>query len=533
MALALAALLTAASPGAHAVTGDDTISTVAGTGALGSGGDGGPAVAATLDNPTSVAVDGQGNLYIADAAGNRVRKVSGGTITTIAGTGTNGFSGDGGPATSAQLSAPFAVAVDGQGNVYIADNGNRRVRRVSAGGTITTIAGTGVAGSSGDGGPAAAAQLASPVGIAVDRGGNVYVADEGGHRIRRIGTGGVTTPRFISTVAGAVGPGFSGDGGAATSAHLNAPVGVAVDALGSVYIADYGNHRLRRVSPSGVISTVAGTGTPGFSGDGGPATEARLSGLWGVAVDARGDVYVADSDNRRVRRLSGGRITTVAGTGTPGSTGDDGPAADAQLALPRGVAADARGNLYVADSVAHKVRLVANALPVAAFTARPDRGRAPLQVTFDASDSSDRGGTVTSYRWDFGDGGSGSGRVVTHTFERPGSFRVRLTVTDAEGAAGATDRTLVVAAALRATCAGRPATIVGTPGRDRLRGTARRDVIAGLGGADVVHALGGNDLVCAGPGNDVVHGGPGRDVLHGGPGRDRLLGGPGRDVTRQ
>jgi sugar lactone lactonase YvrE len=342
--------------GAFAVSGGGTITTFAGTGEGGFSGDGGPATSAHLNYPKGMAVDGQGNVYIADTRNLRVRKVSlDGRITTIAGNGRYGSSGDGGPATSAQLYYPVWLAVDGQGNVYIADARDEdlitHVRKVSPGGTITTFAGTGARGFSGDGGPATSAQLESPGGLAVDRKGNVYIAD--GSRVRKVDPGGT-----ITTFAGTGRWGFSGDGGPATSAQLKSPKGVAVDGKGNVYIADSNNLRVRKVDPGGTITTFAGTGSRGFSGDGGPATSAQLNYPWGLAVDGKGNVYIADGSSR-VRKVSvGGTITTFAGTGIRGSSGDGGLATSAQLNYPSGLAVDRQGNVYIADAYNHRVRKV-------------------------------------------------------------------------------------------------------------------------------------------------------------------------------
>jgi sugar lactone lactonase YvrE len=210
----------------------------------------------------------------------------GGIITTVAGNGIAGYSGDGGAATSAQLYHPYGVAVDAAGNLYIADTSNHRIRRVTPGGIITTVAGNGIAGYSGDGGAATSAQLSYPDGMAVDAAGNLYIADNGNRRIRRVTPGGI-----ISTVAGNGTRGYSGDGGAAASAQLYAPSGVAVDAVGNLYIADAGNNRIRRVTPGGIITTVAGNGIAGYSGDGGAATSAQVNYPWGVAVAAQGRIF--------------------------------------------------------------------------------------------------------------------------------------------------------------------------------------------------------------------------------------------------
>ena len=261
-----------------------TITTIAGTPPRAPDGDGGPAIEANLNWPGGVAVDGAGNVYIADRGNDRIRRVDGaGIITTIAGTGESGSSADGGPAIEANLNWPAGVAVDGAGNVYIADRGNDRIRRVDGAGVITTIAGTGVRGFSGDGGPAVEAKLDGPSGIAVDGAGNVYIADRGNDRIRRVDGAGV-----ITTIAGTGVRGFSGDGGPAVEAKLDGPSGIAVDGAGNVYIADYNNHRVRRVDGAGIITTIAGTGVRGFSGDGGPAVEAELGQLQGGGGGRRG-----------------------------------------------------------------------------------------------------------------------------------------------------------------------------------------------------------------------------------------------------
>jgi sugar lactone lactonase YvrE len=331
-----------------------TITTVAGTGRAGFSGDNGPATSAQLTNPNGIAVDSADNLYIADTFNSRIRKVANGVITTVAGNGTQGFSGDNGPATHAELYAPWAVAVDSAGNIYIADTSNQRIRKVS-GGVITTVAGGGA--QVDDNGPATGAQLLSPYGVGVDSTGNLFIADTSNNRIRKV-DGGV-----ITTVAGngAVGfGGFSGDNGAATSAQLYYPGGVAVDSAGSLYIADGANNRIRKVA-NGVITTLAGTGTPGYSGDGGPATSAQLNAPSGVAVDSVGDVYIADTTNSRIRKVSGGSITTVAGHGGNVYGGDyNGPATSAQLYLPTGVAVDSVGNFYIVDTDNARIRKVSD-----------------------------------------------------------------------------------------------------------------------------------------------------------------------------
>jgi sugar lactone lactonase YvrE len=317
------------------------ITTVAGAGTMGFTGDGGSAVAAQLGDAAGVAVDAAGTIFIADQSNQRIRRVAGGVMTTLAGNGTPAFGGDGGPASGAALYQPLGVCAGLSGSVYVADTSNFRVRMISSGGVITTVAGNGTAGFSGDGGAAVGAQLSGPAAVALDGAGNLYIADAENHRVRR-----VTPAGTVTTVAGSGGILFSGDGGAATAATLYRPSGVAVDGAGNLYIADTFNDRIRRVTPGGVISTVAGGGAS--PADGVAATAARLVLPSAVVVDGSGDLFVADYSNR-VRRVSGGVITTVAGSGVYGTGGDEGSALTAQLAGPNGLAVDSAGNFYVAD----------------------------------------------------------------------------------------------------------------------------------------------------------------------------------------
>ena len=343
------------------------ITTFAGTGYMEwrTGGDGGPAVQAQLGYPRSVATDGAGNVYIADQGNHLIRKVDAtGTITTIAGTKRRGFGGDGGPAVQARLDCPLGMAADGAGNVYIADVNNHRIRKVDATGTITTLAGTKRRGFGGDGGPAVQAQLYHPSGVAADGAGNVYIADTHNSRIRKVDATGTITTFAGSGATGFVGGGFSGDGGPAVQAQLYHPSGVAADGTGNVYIADAGNRLIRKVDATGTITTVAGRGEIRFSGDGGPAVQAQLDSPSGVAADGAGNVYIADSDNHRIRKVDAtGTITTFAGSGATGFvgggfSGDGGPAVQAQLDSPSGVAADGAGNVYIADVSNSRIRKV-------------------------------------------------------------------------------------------------------------------------------------------------------------------------------
>lgn len=274
------------------------------------------AITAPLAAPAQVAYDAAGNLYIADLNNNVIRKVNvAGVITTVAGTGEQGFSGDGGAAISASLDSPAGIAIDPSGNIYIADTHNQRVRKVS-GGTITTIAGTGIAGFSGDGGSGTSATLSNPTALALDASGNLYIADTDNHRIRRIS--GTT----ITTVAGNGEQFFSGDNAAATAAGLDSPNGVAIDAAGNLYIGDTHNQRVRVVNTSGTITTLAGNSSKAYAGDGGAAIASSLARPRGLSVDAQGNIYVADSDNNRIRFITNtGTISTVAGNGSQGYAG--------------------------------------------------------------------------------------------------------------------------------------------------------------------------------------------------------------------
>jgi sugar lactone lactonase YvrE len=325
------------------------------------------ATAAPLVLPSALVFDAQGNLYFAETGNHVIRKFSvGGGLTTAAGNGVQGFAGDNGPAAAAELDSPSGLAMDAAGNLYIGDTHNHRVREVAAAtGTITTIAGTGAAGFGGDGGAASAARLDLPTALAMDAAGNLYVADTDNHRVRRIAAG----TAVITTVAGSGVEGFAGDNGLATAASIDSPNGLAVDGAGDLYIADTHNGRVREVSAAtGIITTVAGAGFAGgsvesFGGDGGAATAAGLALPRGLTLDSAGNLYVADSENHRVRRISSaGVITTVAGQGTQTFAGDGGPAVAASLDTPRSVAVSPAGLLTLSDSDNQRVRQL-DALP--------------------------------------------------------------------------------------------------------------------------------------------------------------------------
>ncbi len=391
---------------------DGVISAVGGRGFRGGRGDGGLAVDADLNSPFDVAVGGAGNIYVADNGNHRIRKVTpGGTISTVVGTGTQGFGGDGGRASSAAPNFPRHLGLNGDGNLYIADGANHRIRKVAVDGTISTVAGTGVPGFSGDGGRATEAQLAFAQDVAVDSNGTIYVADTTNSRIRTVTSEGVistavgmshlsgdgalatdavlffpwdvatdnagnlyvadtnnhavrciTPDGVINTVAGTGDAGFGADGGLAIETALAFPRGVAVDGSGSIYIADTGTNRVRKVSPEGVISKVAGTGKLGFSGDGGLATDADLDSPVDLAVDGSGSIYIGDIDNNQIRKVStDGVISTVAGTGLRGFGGDGGLATSAAINIPIAVTVDGSGNIYFADRDNHRIRRISSA----------------------------------------------------------------------------------------------------------------------------------------------------------------------------
>ena len=332
-----------------------TIATVAGSGIDGHTGDGGPALAAAIDHPRGVAFLRDGGFVFAEPFANTVRRVApDGTITTIAGTGETGYSGDGGPATAARLFLAHGVAQLPDGSLLVADAGNNRIRRI-ADGIITTVAGTGERGFSGDGGPAVAAKIDNPRGVAVLPGGGFL--DPGHGQPSRAARG---RERDDHDGRGDRDTRILGDGGAAVDAQLRTPFGVAPTPDGGFLVVDVGNQRIRRVSRAGVITTVAGTGVNGFSGDAGPATSAELDSPHNVAALPDGGFLIADTFNNRVRRVSStGTITTVAGTGVAGFSDGDGSAATAELDLPKALAVlPDRSGFLVGDSANNRVRLV-------------------------------------------------------------------------------------------------------------------------------------------------------------------------------
>ncbi|RAJ92252.1 putative secreted protein (Por secretion system target) [Larkinella arboricola] len=347
-----------------------TIHTIAGNGISENSGNGGPATSAGLSGPRGLALDAQGNLFISGVS--QIRKVTtDGIIRAAVGDGELGFSGDGGPAINAHLSVVDDIAIDAQGNLFLSDNWNNRIRKVTPDGIINTVVGNGVRCSKetgcfgGDGGPAIQASLDGPTGIDIDAQGNLFIADYFNHRIRK-----VTPDGIITTVAGNGSYGFSGDGGPATSARLNFPGDVAVDAQGNLFIADQYNHRIRKVTPQGVITTWAGNGISDFGGDGGAATRASLDYPSGILLDAKGNLLIADGGNHRIRQVTpDGIISTIAGNGLAGFSGDGGLPTQASLNGPSSIAVDVQGNLYISDRNNYRVRKVTPAaVPLTVFS---------------------------------------------------------------------------------------------------------------------------------------------------------------------
>jgi sugar lactone lactonase YvrE len=344
----------------HPVNADSIISTVVGDGIPAYSGDGGPAVNASLQYPyQGIEFDSNGNFYIGDTHNNVIRRVDGvsGIITTVVGNGSEGYSGDGGLAINAMLSKPAGIAFDNGGNLYFSDQFNNRVRRVDAGtGIITTVAGDGAFAYYGDGGPATSAALAHPVGVNFDSSGNLLIADPYNNRVRKVDS----ITGIITTIAGNGTAGYTGDGGLATAATLNSPEDFARDSLNNLYIAEVGNNVIRKIDTAGIITTVAGNGAAGYSGDGGPATSAQIYTPWDVAVDSNGNIFFAQAYNEVIRKVEAttGFITTVAGNGVYGFSGDGGPATSANLATPTGITVDGAGRLYISDTNNHRIRMV-------------------------------------------------------------------------------------------------------------------------------------------------------------------------------
>lgn len=417
-----------------------TITTIAGTGVSGDTGDGGPALAAEIDHPRGLAFLRDGSLIFAEPFLNVVRRVApDGTITTVVGTGTPAFSGDNGPATTAELDFVHGVAALPDGGFVLADMFNQRVRRVWPDGTITTIVGTGTKTYGGDDGPGLSAAIALPRGIATYPDGVVLIADSNNNRIRRLDLDG-----RITTVAGTGVAGAAGDGGPATAAELDLPFSVAALPDGGFLIADTGGNRIRHVAGDGTITTVAGTGVRGFTGDGGPATAAELSSPHCVIALPDGGFLVADTANNRVRRvLPNGLIETIAGTGDGGFAGDGGPAVAAELNLPKALALlPSNRGFVVGDSLNHRIRIVTIdlraplSIQIRTTTLKTKRGR-PVLLVFSVSRSSvarlevvRQNVVVARVRRAVQ---AGTATLTIGGRLRPSTYGLRLTVTTADG----------------------------------------------------------------------------------------------------
>jgi sugar lactone lactonase YvrE len=361
VAAACLAVLAPSLPSAEAVVSrTSTISTIAGNGTAGFAGDGAPATSSRLNQPRDLAIGPDGSIYLADTFNNRIRRIAAnGIITTVTGNGSAAYNGDGIQATKASLSWPHDVTVDSNGVLYIADSDHHRIRRVGPDGIITTVAGTGVIGSTGDGGSATSARLKNPKTVAL-YGGGLYTAGLD-NKVRRIDL----STGIITTVAGSGVAGYAGDGGQASLARLNGPQRLEIDSQGNIYVADTLNNVIRRIdAATGVIRTVAGVGgVEGLRGDNGPATSALLDHPRGLTLEGDGTLYIADSDNHRVRavNLTTGLITTVAGT-TGGYSGNGGPAGSSRLRQPRGLAVTPQGDLVIAETGNSVIRKVAGTL---------------------------------------------------------------------------------------------------------------------------------------------------------------------------
>lgn len=397
-----------------------TITTTAGNGAGSSTGDGGMATAASFNQPGGAFYDATGSLYVVEYTGNKIRKIDGsGIVSAFAGNGIYGFGGDGGPATAASFRYPIDLADDVFGNVYIVDNTNHRIRKVNSSGIITTFAGSGAIGYTGDGGPATAATLNNPSRLTIDALGNVYFADAGNNAVRKVNTSGI-----ITTIAGTGVAGFSGDGGPATAAKLNQPLGVAFDGNGNMYIADAFNRRIRKVSPSGIISTIAGTGVSAATGDGGPAIAATMQYPNGIAVDLTCNVYFSDWSTQKIRKINtSGIITTVVGTGIAGFSGDGGAAVAAKINGPNNLTFDNAMNLYIPDFYNNRIRKVANLgdftgcpplSPVASYTATGTTVCQDSCITFSSTST----GAIDSIKWTT----SPSGAIITGAATNPANI---------------------------------------------------------------------------------------------------------------
>ncbi|MGI6458005.1 MAG: PKD domain-containing protein [bacterium] len=433
------------------VDSNGVITTIAGKGAIVYTGDGDVAAHAALKQPSGGFPGGDGKVYIADKDHHRVRMLNhDGIITTVTGNGIGSFYGDGGSATGAYLNSPNGIFMDSMGNLFIADTKNNRIRKVDSAELITTVAGNGVGGYNGDNCAATSASLNHPTGVWVDGEGNFYIADCNNHRIRMVDPEGI-----ITTIAGTGTAGYSGDGAKALNASLHYPTGVCLDEMGNLYIADRDNHRIRMLDNQGIITTVAGNGSQGYDEDGCAATSTSLNHPTGVYVDGEGNLYIADSENHRIRMVNAeGIITTVAGNGTPGFSGDGAEAANASLWSPQGVWGDDTGIIYIADTLNHRIRVVEAAL----YADAGEDADTDISQSVTLSGSGSGGDGRYSYLWSIESGPSllpsqfsdlASGTAV-FTPTAPGVYVLSLTVTDGSGASASDTVQITVTGSLHA-----------------------------------------------------------------------------------
>ena len=438
-AAALVAALLLASPARS--SSEPVVWTLAGTGAAADSGDGGQAREAAINQPRSIFATAGGGFVWAEPWSNRVRIVdANGVITTLAGTGVAGYEGDGGSASSAKLNFVHSAAPTVDGGFLLADTLNNRIRKVSAGGVVTTVAGTGAAGFAGDGGPATSAQINNPRGVVALPDGGFLIPDSNNHRVRRVSPAGV-----ITTVAGTGSQGFAGDGGPATAAQLSIPFGVAPTGDGGFLVVDVGNQRIRKVAANGTISTVAGNGIAGSTGDGGPATAASVRDPHNVAILPGGGFLIADASNQRVRRVGpDGIIDTLIGDGARGYTGDGGPAAAAQVSVPKGVAVGASGEVLIADEQNNRIRFIGTPVAPAGTAAPSISGSAVQGQALTAAAGGWSGtGPLISYQWQRCDpscadvAGAGAKTYVPGAADVGAALRVAVTASNSAGSATA------------------------------------------------------------------------------------------------
>ncbi|MEM7017264.1 MAG: SMP-30/gluconolactonase/LRE family protein [Pseudomonadota bacterium] len=415
----------------------------------------------SLSSPYGIAIDDMGTVYISDSGNHRILKIENNLVSIVAGNGVRGDGGDGGPAIEAGLSAPSGLALDAEGNLYIADWSNQKIRRVDSNGIITTIAGTGETGYAGDGGLATVALLSAPYDVAVGSDGNIYLSEHGNDVVRKIDANGI-----ITTIAGTGLRGFNHEDGIGNTLHLNRPAQLAVADNGSVFFADSNNNRVRRIDNDGMVTTIAGRDVEpvafvrGYTPDGVAAENAILSLPFGLALDNQGGLVIGVWGHKRIRRITpNGLLETLAGNGAIEFAGDRGPANIAGFASMNILALDAQGAIYVADTSNHRVRRIMDGQPpIASFAMNQNEGPAPLAIMLDASNSNDPDGEIASYEWQVPDifGNPGTASQVELTLDAEGAYNITLIVTDNTGLTDALTRIVYVGEACAGTAAFSP-----------------------------------------------------------------------------